>query len=267
LGSHWYDRNGNTVYEVVKKSCKKGGMRPTTLSDARKLMLAPGVTEILNLLDKPAVTEWRINNILDAVINHEEQIPHPWLASKKQIDEFKSKIKQVANNLTKEAQERGTDIHDQLEAAIKGGKTEPHVEKFFETVKEVFGDLDWVAEDSFCHSKGFGGKIDLHAIDKNNKILYIVDYKTKIASDMSKVKLYDNHYMQLAAYAMGLIEKYSLEGYNVVLYNIFIAHDWSVDPVFLKHEDGKIKRATEMFSALIAYYHLDKGYWDVSRNN
>ena len=39
--THWYDKEGNPAYEV---EAKKGGMRPTTLRDARVLDLVPSVT-------------------------------------------------------------------------------------------------------------------------------------------------------------------------------------------------------------------------------
>ena len=36
---HWYDRDGKAVFEVPK--AKGGGMRATTIADARKLGLYP----------------------------------------------------------------------------------------------------------------------------------------------------------------------------------------------------------------------------------
>ncbi len=36
---HWYDKDGNAVFEVAK--AKGGGMRATTIADARKLNLYP----------------------------------------------------------------------------------------------------------------------------------------------------------------------------------------------------------------------------------
>ena len=58
---HWYDRDGKAVFEVPK--AKGGGMRATTIADARKLGLYPSVTTVLGVLDKPQLTDWKLAQV------------------------------------------------------------------------------------------------------------------------------------------------------------------------------------------------------------
>ena len=48
---HYYDLTGKAVFEVPNKS--KGGMRHTTLRDAKSLGLLPSVTTIFKCLAAP----------------------------------------------------------------------------------------------------------------------------------------------------------------------------------------------------------------------
>ena len=57
--SHWYDSaTGEPRHEIPK--AKGDGMRKPTIADARKLKLLPSVTSILKVIDKPALTTWKI---------------------------------------------------------------------------------------------------------------------------------------------------------------------------------------------------------------
>jgi hypothetical protein len=55
--AHWYRRDGEPLHSV---SSAKGEPRPTTLRDARKLGLLPSVTNVLGVINKPELVEWKM---------------------------------------------------------------------------------------------------------------------------------------------------------------------------------------------------------------
>ena len=55
---HWYTQEGDPMYTVPKK--KGGGLRATTLRDARKLNLVPSVTTVMKELAAPQLEMWKI---------------------------------------------------------------------------------------------------------------------------------------------------------------------------------------------------------------
>ena len=57
LSEHWYDFNGNAVFEQPKKD--GSGMRPTTIRDAKALGLLPSVTSVLKILSKDQLSVWK----------------------------------------------------------------------------------------------------------------------------------------------------------------------------------------------------------------
>src|ERR1017187_7985575 len=63
---HWYFTSGEPCFEVPKADGK--GMTKTTLRHAKKMNLLPSVTTILRVLDKPALTAWKIEQAVLAVM-------------------------------------------------------------------------------------------------------------------------------------------------------------------------------------------------------
>jgi hypothetical protein len=63
-GGHWYDFSGKAVFEVPNKS--KGGMRPTTLRDAKALQLLPSVTTVMKIMAAPELDRWKQQQVLMA---------------------------------------------------------------------------------------------------------------------------------------------------------------------------------------------------------
>ena len=55
--AHWYRRNGEALHTVLSV---RGEPRPTTLRDARKLDLLPSVTNILGVVAKPELVDWKM---------------------------------------------------------------------------------------------------------------------------------------------------------------------------------------------------------------
>jgi hypothetical protein len=164
---HWYAKDGTPTYEVLDAN---GNPRKTTLADARKLNLVPSVTTIIKCAAAPGLEAWKRNN-------------PDW------------------QKLSGDAADLGSTIHGCIECHL--------VEKPYDSTyrSHVMGALDalssWcgldqlLPERSFAHSKGYGGKCDIH------KAGFVADFKSKDFGADEFPKAWENHAMQLAAYREG----------------------------------------------------------------
>ena len=190
---HWYTTDGSPCYEV---EAAQGGMRPTTLRDARKLNLVPGVTTIIRMAAAPGLENWKAEQLLLAGLTlprRPDELEAAWL----------DRVRQDSREQARKAAERGTALHASLQGHFEG--IPPPVEHF----KHVHGAVlainrwldvkispPWIAEQSFAHTLGFGGKCDLRNPNR------VIDFKTKeFTIDLPKT--WFEHAMQLAAYRHG----------------------------------------------------------------
>lgn len=238
---HWYDRNGLPVYTITGEN---GSARPTTLRDARKLDLVPSVTTILKLLNKPALTQWMQTQVLLSALT----LP-------KKPDESESdyinRILEDSKAQGRAAADKGTAIHAAIEAFYAGqvsDKYSDHVLACTNAIAVHFGEQGWVAERSFSHELGFGGKCDLFAPG------IVLDVKTQDFSDATAVKVYDEHLIQLAAYRVGLGMPQA-RGANVFVSRnrpgVVSIHEWSAED---------LDRGWSMFAALLNFWQLKTKY-------
>lgn len=238
---HYYKQDGSPCYEVTST---KGTLRPTTVADARKLNLNPSVTTVTSLLDKPFLTPWLINEAIVAAA----ELPY---ADNVDFQKWKTDIKKMTNMKTWTAQKRGTDVHNALEKHFSGElnhdrKFDSVINKVEEILCDEFGPVPWISEQSFSRD-GYGGAVDLHNDD------VILDFKIKCKEDISKLKPYDDHGMQIAAYRHGL-DKPSAKCYNLYInvddnyqYVSHKLHNWN---------EETLKRCHEMFFLLRDFWYL-----------
>ncbi len=259
---HYYTSGGDACYQVPYAG-KREGMRDTTITDARKLNLYPSVTELFNLLSKEGLYRWKEGMLLEATWQHEGGFFESFEQYKKIITSF---VKQEAERAPK----LGSKIHDELEQWYKSGANLPpndRIAKAVFTVREEVGKYDYIAERSFAHPLGFGGKVDLHAKAISGRVedepstwytdivpAIVLDFKTKDTTDVKKMKGYDEHIMQLAAYRHGLGTP------KARCYNLFVS---SQDPslvVLVEYEEEKLVKAWEMFKCLLRYWQLSNSF-------
>ena len=222
---HWYAQDGTPCYQ---QTTAKGSLRGTTLRDARKLGLVPSVTTVLSVLSKDALTTWKVRQGILAALTLTRQ-------PGEDDNSFLARVMEDSKAQAKAAAEEGTRIHDACECFMQGRhyphEYQPHVDAVMEELARLFPDVsDWVAEASFAHEYGYGGKIDLHSPSTG----IVVDYKGKDGDFTDGKKLaYDQHY-QLAAYQVGF------ELPRNVCANIFVSrthpgkvasHVWTKDQV------------------------------------
>lgn len=187
--SHFYNKEGNLVTEVPNKS--KGGMRPCSLADAKKLGLVPGPTSVLSSCSsKEWLLDWKLN-LLDAHLKE------------KGYDKTRH-LKHIAEELSSTGRNFGTLIHKWMERLWKGevllGVNESIISKIHREFREGFVQEVIEIEVGFYDSvMNIGGTRDLIVNSKAGKMT-VVDYKS--TSDMNK-KLPDDYIHQLHFYSGG----------------------------------------------------------------
>ena len=238
---HWYTRTGEPMYTVLGSN---GNYRPTTLRDARSRNLVPSVTTILNVAAKPALIAWMQRQVLLSALTLTRQ-PEETDGS------FIDRVMVDSKELAKAAADAGTDIHNSIEDFWTGRQISrhfEHVKAVNDRLRETFGDQEWIAEKSFGHEFGFGGKVDLHC--KN----IVVDIKTKEFAPGDKVEGYDEHLMQLAAYSLGL----GMEEPRCA--NLFVSRTHPGTVHLKEWTEEEIEKGMDMFLYLLKFWQRKNGH-------
>lgn len=241
---HWYSPKGEPAYTIIGKNGKE---RNTTLRDAREYGYLPSVTTILKVADKPGLKKWIQTNVLLAALTLPKQ-------DGEDLDAYAERVIQDANEQSKNAMNLGTEIHGSLEKAYLGQSFNPEHDEIVRatmfSIREHFGDRDWIAEKSFSSSLGFGGKVDLHSPN------LVIDFKTSAFGPEDKKTGYDEHRMQLAAYAYGLCFDRTYQAANVF---VSTTHPGLVKVVEWSLSD--LQEAWEMFTSLLKFWQIKNQYF------
>lgn len=233
---HWYDREGNPVYEV---EAKKGGMTPTTLRHARTMNLYPSVTGIIRCAAAPGLERWKMTQ---AVLS---ALTHPGLTG---TDEDIALILKDASEQGRKAAERGTAIHAAIQGAYEGKPVDSDMEPFVRAAMGQVGPGEWTAEKSFAHEMGFGGKVDLAGASR------VIDFKTKEFGPEDKVKGWPEQAMQLAAYRVGLGIP------EAPCANVFVSVTHPGLAVTYEWDEEELRKGWDKFRCLLEYWQIDKKY-------
>lgn len=193
---HWYDaKTGEPRYEVQRAD--GNGLRPSTVRDARKHGWLPSVSGILKVADRPGLNNWMLDQAYLACLT----LPR---IDGESLDAFKARAKRDAGAQSESARNEGTRIHGVLEAVDRGSPIHRQDLPFVEGVRQQLAFVGmtgpWEAEKSFASRFGYGGKVDRHSREQN----IVLDYKTKDDWESGAKLAYDEHALQLAAYAHGL---------------------------------------------------------------
>lgn len=235
--NHWYTRDGAPQYTV---EAAKGGMRNTTLRDARKMNLVPSVTTILNVAAKPALTAWLQQQVLLAALTLPKKDDEAEAA-------YIERIMHDSKQQGRDAADRGTDIHAAIQGfyeGIKESRFPHHVSACDEAIRTHFGEHIWGCEKSFAHEMGFGGKCDMYTEG------IVVDIKTKDFDSKDKITGYDEHLMQLSAYRVGLGMP------TARCANVFVSRTNPDLAVVYEWHAEDLDRGWDMFCALLRFWQL-----------
>lgn len=170
--SHYYDPRTAEACHFVKK--KDGsGTRPTTVADARKLLLVPGPSTVLKLLDKPALMDWKIRQGVYAYATAP-------IIEGETIDQRITRILDTEGQHEEEAalaRDKGTAIHEAIEKALCW---QPWDESLKPYVDPVMGEIAHIGRvvltEKILVGRGYAGKVD--CVVESDLFVTVVDFKT-----------------------------------------------------------------------------------------
>lgn len=226
FNARFYYPDGSPCIEVPK--AKGGGVTAPTIAHARKLKLLPSVTTIINILDKPNLVTWKIEQGVLAV----ETTPR---LEGEQLDAFIHRVlhvEKVHEQEMQQARDLGTDIHDALANAMTEQVWDRSLSTYVEPVLEwqrQTGKVLWT--EKALVGKGYAGRSD--ALLETQGLL-LVDFKT--TSKPPEKESWDEHRLQTSAYAtaLGNTGDKRLITCNVYISTkepgniaVFTQHDWA----------------------------------------
>lgn len=263
---HWYDQHGNQIGEVERSDGK--GTRKPTLRDARKNNWGPGVTTITQCASAPALTNWKMRQTAYAAA---DVIPMPELAT----SDWVNAVVEAANKIAKDAAEEGTRIHKAIEQFYSDEPYdqfyEPHVLGVANLIDEnCASDVamnPWLAEKGVAHHWGYGTKADLHSE------AWVLDFKGS-DKDLSSIKTYDSHWMQLAATAIAL-EPDGRAGCGDLMPKqrcaiVYVSRTNPGECAFVEVTDAQLKKGLAMFKALLRFWQARSAHtpdWETINDN
>lgn len=213
-------------------------MRATTLADARKLNLLPSVTTILSLLEKPALTLWRVEQAALAVLTAPRK-------DGEELDAFVLRVLHTEEQQHEErdiARDRGIAIHDAIEALMRGEQANDEILPW---VKPAFDALiaygKPVATERILVGNGFAGKTDLIMDCKDHWRLW--DFKATGKLPDPARGAWPEHRLQLAAYARGYQQLLDTGGPEagadrpIIVGNVYISTSKQGQFVIIEHEE------------------------------
>lgn len=194
---HWYELRGEQAYPCYDLPKVSGnGVKQPTIVDARKMGLLPSVTNVINILDKPAVNNWRVGQAIIAALT----LPRK---EGEKDDDFAARVVVDMDDVSNKAKDFGTLIHDQaiswLQTGEKGSMW-PFLEGFPDAIKAYsFVDLEQVVHSA---ALGIAGRLDYAGM--RDPLLgpvrpCVIDFKTQGVRN-GKPVFYEEWGLQLAAY-------------------------------------------------------------------
>lgn len=251
MGSHFYDRDGSPRYTVRGAN---GMERDSTLADARKHSWCPSVTTVLDVLAKPGLVRWQIDQAILATLTL-PKAPH-WPE-----DEYLRRIRSDAGKQARDAAQEGTRIHDAIEKHYKGERYDDryhaHVCGAVAEITRSFPQVhDWVAEESFAHPSGYGGRVDLHS----RAFRIVLDSKSKDLAPDDNDRLAFDQYIQCAACAEGLGIAGTCGTVTPAIANLFVSRTHPGIAKIHVWDAGFLERGICIFRAALAIYKAQRGY-------
>lgn len=191
--SHWYLPDGRPFHTVERADGK--GQRPATLRDARKVGALPSVTNILNVVAKPGLDAWKIEQGILAALT----LPR---IDGETADAFAKRVAKDAGEQVVKAQDLGTSLHAAIEAFVSRGEAPipdlmPYLAPFMVWWVEHAGKVDAVEQTVVSAEEGYAGRLD--CVADIDGLPTVVDFKTQRCPD-GKPAFYDQWPLQLEAY-------------------------------------------------------------------
>ena len=192
---HWYTVDGRPLHTLPVAA---GGHRPTRLEDARALGLYPSVTGILKVIAKPGLEHWKMKQVALAAARG-SQNPGEHEA------DFVQRILEAGFAAAGTARNLGSDIHRALERFwLDQVEIPDELQRYCGPVvtllRRTVGTVLAAERVLMNHQHGFAGTVDLCVRTRRGNPA-VFDYKARKTEPGKPVVWYDEHILQVAAYA------------------------------------------------------------------
>jgi hypothetical protein len=235
--THYYNKNGRV--KQIEMVTRPGEYRAPTLRDAKREGFAPGVTDVMGVIAKPALERWKIAEAVKASLTLD-------IETYSTTESFILDAVARSKEQTMEKAKIGSQIHSAIERHYLGesfgyGKIVEGVADFLDA---EYGVLQWSPEVEFLSELdgyAYGGTADLVAG------CLVVDIKTK--ETFSKKMVWDDHIVQLALYARAL-------GCTDAA-NLFVSYDGDLE--HHQHSQKDLERGLKIGRAMLALWYASNG--------
>jgi len=234
-------------------------MRPTTLRDARKLGLLPSVTNILGVIHKPELADWKMTQAVLAALT----LPRKEGEGE---DEFVKRVVLDAQGQSQTAMSFGTALHRGAERVALSLEVDPadpvapwlgHFRDWFQAncVRLV-----WTERVLVNLELGYAGTADL-LIEHAAHGLTLVDLKTQHIRGRSGPATYRTWGYQLAAYrkALPLSPGYGATG-KVTCMNLIMNSHEPHPAIEAPWSEAHVERNWKGFAAALELWRIEKDY-------
>jgi len=155
--AHFYTQQGASRYsDTVKTGANKGKECAVNLRHARKENLYPSITHIHKCLSEKALTYYRESHLLAAAENLTK-------GPDETMVDYYHRVNIEARKDSMDAAQTGTNVHNGLEAILKGqpwDKSDPQLVKAARWVSENIKETIWTEKTLVNHSLKLAGRCD-----------------------------------------------------------------------------------------------------------
>ena len=252
--AHWYTRDGAPLHSVQSA---KGEPRPTTLRDARKLSLLPSVTNVLGVIAKPELVEWKMTQaVLAALTLPRREGEGEDAFAKRVVDDAQSRVRTAADF--------GSAFHAGAEVVARTLEVDQvgpyavwlnlHRDWFLANCVRVV----WTERALVNEELGYAGTADL-LVEHQAHGLTLVDYKTQGVKPGNTPRAYASWCQQLAAYRRAI-------GQPVACLSVIVNSTQPSAPVEHLWSEEELRAGLESFEAALVIWRNEKSYDPRSQN-
>ena len=225
--------------------------------------LFPSVTSVLNVLDKPGLKNWAINQTIQHAVDQlggAQDVAGDRPLTAEELHEAVHKSKEASSLALRKAGDFGTRAHDAIDQLIAGTRSE-HM-KLDEDITQVVKNFwEWWVSSGvtidprgdtmvFSPRYGYAGALDALALTPDGQLM-VCDWKTSNA-------VYETHIIQVAAYAKAVEENLLACGFSPEESKVHRACVVRFDKEkegFEVHEVENIDAAFGAFKAALYLFH------------
>jgi hypothetical protein len=249
---HYYHADGQSCHEVPNQT--RGGMRPTKITDARKLQLYPSVTTILDILDKPQLNDWKMDQCILAA--HRVPLnPDP--------KAYCREVKREAFRQVDKAADLGTRIHEAIVQLFCGLPYDMSLHPYICPVQPLLAaqgitinlhELRLVNK-----AYGYAGTTDaaFSQVTPTWACQGILDFKSRKSSPGEPMAPYDGQATQIAAYHQA---HYHGRWDDARSANIFISTTEPGRVEISWYDAEQLLKEWEVFHSLLTIWRIRNGY-------